>query len=122
MQRRESHSAILRLSRDDAARTPVRAATSGGVALGDKAASGSAAEDGSGGDQSSFATVVRVATKRLRGVAFLVAAGTGGTGQSKVVAVTLNIVCYLQVGVGGEGRGPGNGRRIAPTEPVTVVP
>ena len=87
---RDPHAGILRLSREDAARTPVVRGQS--HSLGDKAF-------GLEEPRNPLLDTIRLATKRLRGVACLVASNGGAT-QSKAVTAASNIICFLQVSVG----------------------
>ncbi len=100
---RDPHAGILRLSREDAARTPVMRGHS--HSLKDKAF-------GLEEPRNPLLDTIRLATKRLRGVACLVASN-GGAAQSKAVTAASNILCYLQVGGGAnvrrKGRGGGGG-------------
>ena len=99
--RKDSHAAILRLSREDAARAPAVRGQS--HSLGDKGA-GVVVEE----PRNPLIDAFRLATKRLRGVACLVGSNGGAT-QSKAVTAASNIICFLQVwaqqGCWGDGRG-----------------
>jgi hypothetical protein len=99
---REPHSAILRLFRADAARAGSGRGPRAGVGPTHRESALPAEEDGN-----SLLEAVELVRKRLVGVACLVARGRQGVTQSKTLATTLAIVCYLQVRV---SRGWGGGR------------
>ena len=110
--RAEPHAAIARLSRADAVKAHSGSAVrpGGGAIVG----GGGVGSEGHGpGEVGTITATWRVLLNRLRGVAFLVAAG-GEPSHSKAPAVISFVLCYIQVsGWGAQGRSGAVGVRAA---------